>query len=107
MERTLAFLSRATTHAVDEPRLRHQIGISLRKTFYAVGGEPLDVVAARGHLAELLLEKVHQPIDRNAILQALNAHGIRLREWALEKTVSDGFVSRPVTVRLGRKALAR
>jgi hypothetical protein len=88
-ERVRAFLSRAITHAVDESKLRQQTDVLLRKTFYELGGGPLDVAAVRGHLAELLLDKIHQPIDRNAILQALGAHGLRLREWALERTVTD------------------
>lgn len=88
-ERARTLLSRASTHAVDEARLRHQTDVSLRKTFYADGGGPLDVVAVRGHLAELLLDKIHHRIDRDIVLQALRAHGIRLREWALERTVTD------------------
>jgi hypothetical protein len=67
---------------------RRQPDVSLRKTFYADGGGALDVVAVCGHLAELLLDKVHTAIDRQSVLAALGAHGIRLREWALERTVT-------------------
>lgn len=87
--RAQAFLSNAITHAADEARLRQQTEVSLRKTFYADGGSALDVAAVRGHLADLLLDKIHKAIDRDTVLQALRAHGIRLREWALERTVTD------------------
>lgn len=59
------------------------------RRFYTEGDGPLDVVAVRGHLADLLLDKIHQRIDRDTILQTLGAQGIRLREWALERTVTD------------------
>jgi hypothetical protein len=88
-ERARAFLLRASTHAVDEAHLRQQTDVLLRKTFYVHGGGPLDAVAVRGHLAELLLDRIHQPIDRGTILQTLRANGVCLREWALERTVTD------------------
>jgi hypothetical protein len=93
LQRAWAFLSRTSMHAVDEARLRHQTDVSLRKTFYMDGGAALDTVAVRGHLAELLLDKIHQGVDRDTILNTLRSHGIRLREWALERTVTDRVVS--------------
>ncbi len=38
-------------------------------------------------LEDLLIEKIHTPIDRAVILAALEERNIRLRDWAVERTV--------------------
>ena len=89
VERARNFLTRARAHAVDETRLRHQTDVAIRKTFYAAGGGPVDALAVRAYLAELLLDRIHEPIARTEILERLGKHGVRLREWAIERTVAD------------------
>ncbi|HWM89563.1 MAG TPA: hypothetical protein VN493_02225 [Thermoanaerobaculia bacterium] len=88
-ERALTFLRRARTHAIDEAQLLERVNFTIRKLLYAADGSPLDVAAVRGQLADLLLGSIHRPLDRGSILDALAEHGIRLREWALDKSVLD------------------
>lgn len=88
-ERARALLLRARTHAVDETQLRGRVDFAIRKLLYAAEGLPLDIAAVRGLLAELLLDNIHRPLNREMILGRLAAHGVRLREWAVEKSVRD------------------
>jgi hypothetical protein len=75
--------------AVSETHLKEQVDLNIRKTFYTTNGTPIDPVAVRGHLAELLVDRMHEDIDRDAILAVLNLHGFGLREWATERPVLD------------------
>jgi hypothetical protein len=87
MERARVFLLRTRSHAADEAQLRRRVDFAVRKLLYSADGSPLDLAAVRGHLAKLLLDSIHRPLDRDAILRTLATHGIGLREWALDKSV--------------------
>ena len=89
VERTLAFLPRFRTYAIDEPQIRDRVEFAIRKLFYATGGAPLDAAGVRGHLGDLLQDCIHQPIREDTILRALEKHGVRRGDWALDKTVTD------------------
>ncbi len=85
----MSFLLHTQTHTVDEAWFREDVHSRIRKLFYAEGGSTLDVDAVRGHLADLLLNRIHRPIRRQTILDTLAAHGVRLRDWAIDKTVQE------------------
>jgi hypothetical protein len=87
--RARTFLLRTRSHAADEAQLRQRLGFSLRKLFYPESGLPLDEVAVRAYLSDLLLESIHTSISRELILRTLATRGIRQREWAIEKNVTD------------------
>ena len=59
----------------------------IRRLLYEASGARLDVGKIWSLLADLLLRKIHTPIDRPIILTELEAHNVRLRDWAVEKTV--------------------
>lgn len=88
-ERALAFLRRTRTHAADEDLLREHVNFKLRRLFYAADGTPLNLDAVRAQLQDFLLDNTNRPVDREMIIGLLAAHGIRLREWAIEKSVQD------------------
>jgi hypothetical protein len=99
-------LQRTRQHATDEQQLRARIAFATRKLFYVTDGTELDVDAVRGYLSDLLLDNIHRPITRQMILEHLSAHSIGLRDWAIDKSVSDQIVSicdsyvRPLTSEL-------
>lgn len=69
--------------------MRGRVDFAIRRLFYSADGLPLDVAAVRGRLADLLLDNIHGRIDRELITSTLATHGIRLRGWAIEKSVRD------------------
>ncbi len=85
--RARSFLLHTQTHAADEARLCEEVHFKIRKLFYAEDGSLPGVDAVRGHLADLLLARIHRPIRRQTILDALAIHGVRLRDWAIDATV--------------------
>lgn len=92
-ERARSFLQRTRTCAIDEQQLRERVHFTIRTLFYNSDNSPIDVSAVRGHLADLLLEQIHRPIDQGSVLEFLAKHGIRPRDWARERTVRDRFES--------------
>ncbi len=88
-ERARAFLLHTIAYAADEPQLRERVDCMIRKLFYPTAGTELDCDAARGHLAELLLDNIHREITRQMILQMLATHSIGFREWANEGPVRN------------------
>jgi hypothetical protein len=89
MARALSFLQRCRSHATDEAQLRERVSFAIRKLVYAENGSSLDSGAVRGHLADLLLDNLHRPVDKEQVLGTLAAHGFRQRDWAVEKHVRD------------------
>lgn len=87
-ERARTFLLRTRTHACDEPQLRDRVHFAIRKLFHMSDGSALDSSTVRHWLADLLLDSIHRPIDRDRILSTLAVHRIRLRDWG-ERTVRD------------------
>lgn len=88
-ERARKFLLSTRVSTSDEEGLRQRVGFAIRHLFFDERGVPIDPDAVRGYLGDLLLDRIHRPIDTDAILAALAAHGIRRRDWAIEKTVTD------------------
>ncbi len=88
-EQARALLLRTRTHAIDEAQLLDRVEFTIRKLLYATDGSMLDAAAVRRHLADLLLDKIHRPLDRETILSVLAGHGIRLRDWAIDESVQD------------------
>ena len=80
-------LARIRSHASDEDQLRDRVQDMIRRLLYEASGARLDVGKVWSLLADLLLRKIHTPIDRPIILTELEAHNVRLRDWAVEKTV--------------------
>ncbi len=89
VERARAFLLRARSETMSHDRLRETVGFAARKLLYAVDGSPIDVAAVRGHLGDLLEGRMHRLIDRGDILAALEAHGIRPSNWAIDVPVRE------------------
>jgi hypothetical protein len=92
-ERARRFLLAMRAHAVDEHELRDRVHFAIRSLLYVANGSPVDVDAVRGYLADLLLDDIHRPITRDIILERLSSHGIRIRDWAIEKSVRDRIES--------------
>jgi len=88
-EQARTMLLHVRTHAADEAQLRDRVEVLIRKLFYKDETFSVDAAAVRGHLGDLLQENIHLPIDRESILTALERHGIRVREWALDNPVSQ------------------
>lgn len=88
-QKACVLLSRIQTYAADECQLRDRVDFAIRTLFYTDNGLPLDAAAVRGHLCDLLLDHIHQPLRQDDILSALGAHGIRRRDWAIERTVAE------------------
>ncbi|MBU0679172.1 MAG: hypothetical protein KJ626_13795, partial [Verrucomicrobia bacterium] len=88
-EQAVDFLQRVRTHAIDKAQLRDRVGFAIRKLFYAEDGRILDVDAVRLHLGDLLLDNIHQALDRKVVLSILGEHGFRLREWVIDEGVRD------------------
>jgi hypothetical protein len=86
-EQARRFLLRLRTHAADESQLRDRLHVLIRKIFYQEDGLALSPAVVRGHLGDLLRENIHLPINRELILADLEKKGIRLREWALDRSV--------------------
>jgi hypothetical protein len=80
-------LARIRSHAADEAQLRDRVQDMIRKLLYDASGARLDVGKVWALFEDLLIGKIHTPIDRPAILAELEGHNIRLRDWAVEKTV--------------------
>jgi hypothetical protein len=80
-------LARIRSHAADEAQLRDRVQDMIRRLLYDASGGQLDVGKVWALLEALLLRKIHTPIDRSVILAELEGHSIRLRDWAVEKTV--------------------
>jgi hypothetical protein len=88
-ERARKFLNQTRVITADEEGLRQQVNFALRQLLFDERGISLDTDAIRGYLSELLLDHIHRRIDRDTILAFLGRHGIRRRDWAIEKTVTD------------------
>ena len=71
------------------PSSASRVNFAIRKLLYVADGSVFDTAAVRGILAELLLEYIHRPLDRDTVLAALGTHGVRLRNWAIEHSVID------------------
>jgi hypothetical protein len=82
-------LARIRSHAADEAQLRERVQDMIRKVLYDASGSPLDVGKVRALLADLVIEKIHTPIDRQLILARCESQNVRLRDWAIEKTVRE------------------
>src|SRR6202021_1076957 len=59
----------------------------IRRLLYEASGAQLDVGKIWALLEDLLIRKIHAPIDRPLIIAELEGHNIRLRDWSVEKTV--------------------
>jgi hypothetical protein len=88
-ERARQFLLKTLIHAIDERQLRERVHFGIHKLFYSAGLATMDVDVARLLLGDLLLDRIHQPIDLETILGYLKSHGFLRRDWAVEKTVID------------------
>lgn len=80
-------LARIRSHAADEAQLRDRVQDMIRRLLYEASGAQLEVGKILALLEDLLLRKIHIPIDRPIILAELEGHSVRLRDWAIEKTV--------------------
>jgi len=87
VEAARQLLARIRSHAADEAQLRDRVEDMMRRLLWDASGEQLDVDKVRVVLEDLLIERLHTSIDRSSILRALEAHNIRLRDWAIENTV--------------------
>lgn len=89
IENVRAFLLRAQALAADESQLRDRLSFAIRKLFYQTDGSQLNAIAVRGYLIDLLLDNIHCPVDREIIVRVLETHGIRIRDWALDKSINE------------------
>ena len=88
-ERARTFLLRSRTNTMDEHQLRSRVSFAIRKLFYVAGESDLDVGFVSGHLAEFLLDHMHQDIDRHVLLDALGRHSIAVQHWSLRSPVGE------------------
>jgi hypothetical protein len=80
-------LGRIRSHAADEAQLRDRVQDMIRRLLYEASGAQLEVGKIWALLEDLLLRTIHTPIDRPIILAELESQNVRLRDWAVEKTV--------------------
>jgi hypothetical protein len=88
-EEACALLFRCDCRAVDETSLREQVSFAIRHLFYSTETNTVDPLMIRGALAELLLDNIHQPINRNDVLSFLGNRGIHLRDWSQDPSIRD------------------
>jgi hypothetical protein len=93
LERARAFLGRLQTYSIDEAQLRERVNFAIRKLFYSDGECHLSFDDIRLRLADLLINNINSPVDRDSILKAMVAHGVRLCDWTIEKSVRDRIKS--------------
>jgi hypothetical protein len=80
-------LARIRSHAADEAQLRDRVQDMIRRLLYEASGAQLEGGKVLTLFEDLLLRTIHTPIDRPIILAELESHNVRLRDWAVEKTV--------------------
>jgi len=80
-------LTRIRSHAADEAQLKDRAQDMIRRLLYEASGAQLEVGKIWALFEDLLLRTIHTPIDRSIILAELESHNVRLRDWAVEKTV--------------------
>jgi len=88
-KRALRFLQRVRVHTIDESQLRDRVHFAIRTLFYAVDALATDPVGICGYLTAFLLRYIHQWLDQSRLLNELERHYIRRRDWALEPLVSE------------------
>lgn len=88
-DRARSLLQRVEARTADEKTLREGIHSAIRTSFCKLDGSTLDVESIRLILGDFLLDNLHKPIDRDALLLKLKAKGVGWREWASEKAVQD------------------
>ncbi|RPJ57647.1 MAG: hypothetical protein EHM23_19820 [Acidobacteria bacterium] len=88
-EKARMVIERLRVKVQDKESLRAQLDSTIGMLLYRPDGSPVDASAVRGHLGDLLLERIHRPVRQNDVLEELGKHGFRRREWALDKQSID------------------
>ena len=87
IDRARHLLEHIRFHAVDEQFLQDGVDQQISMMFYQEMEASIDPVLVHSFLSQFILDHLSRPINRDDILQALAAHGIRLRDWAHDHNV--------------------